>query len=318
MNPRKKCTAIKSLLLAALLGSAAWAQAAQVAGIVTHLNGPLFVNKADGSMRILSVQSTVETGDTVSTQGKTYAQIRFSDDSQLTLQPDTAVTLNTYVYDAAMPAQDQLRLTLKQGGLRSDVGKLGQRSLDRVTLVTPAASIALQSASVVVQYRAQPKAVAGIEGLSRYLALTGAEFEAAAIQSDSAYGAFASVIAARYSYRLARVAAWLDSTVAGGLSTVAAASTPLLSLGSDGPLQPTGITLPGLYVQVIDGAIHMTNPAGTSNFSAGQFGYTSSVKTPPMVVPVNPGIQFTPPPAFIVSAPPTSNAPAGSVDCEVR
>ena len=87
MKPLKKCTATKSLLLAVLLGSAAWVQAAPGAGVVTHLSGPLFVNKADGSMRILSAQSTVEAGDTVSTQGKGYAQIRLSDDSQLTLKP---------------------------------------------------------------------------------------------------------------------------------------------------------------------------------------------------------------------------------------
>ncbi|MDM0078154.1 hypothetical protein QTH90_27350 [Variovorax sp. J2P1-59] len=78
---------------------------------------------------------------------------------------------------------------------------------------------------------------------------------------------------------------------------------------------------PGLYVQVIDGLIHVTNPVGTQNFAAGQFGFTPNVTQPPVVVPKNPGIQFTPPPAF--------NAPIGSsgtntagksntVDCEVR
>lgn len=322
MNPRLKCTAIKSLLLVALLGSAAWVQAAPVAGIVTHLSGPLFVNKADGSMRILSVQSTVEAGDTVSTQGKVYAQIRFSDDSQLTLQPDTVVTLNTYVYDAAMPAQDQLRLTLQQGGLRSDVGKLGQRSLDRVTLVTPAASIALQSASIVVQYSAQPQAVAGIAGVSRYLALTGAEFEAAAIHSDSAYGAFTAAIAARYSYRLARVAAWLDSTLAGSLATVAAASAPPLSLGLDLPSGPTALSPPGvrpsgLYVQVIDGMINVTNPTGSLSFSAGGFGYTANLMTPTVPLPVSQTTLIAPP-APMWSALPSPKGQASSVECEVR
>ncbi|MET0948136.1 MAG: FecR family protein [Pseudomonas sp.] len=309
MNSRKKCTAIKSLLLATLLASAAWAQAAPGVGIVTHLSGPLFVNKADGSMRILSVQSTVEAGDTVSTQGKGYAQIRFSDDSQLTLQPDTVVTLNTYVYDASMPAQDQLLLTLKQGGMRSDVGKLGQRSLDRVTLVTPAASIALRSASVVVQYRPESKAVASIGRLSRYLALTGAEFEAAAIQSDTSYGAFTSVIAARYSYRLARAVAWLDSKVAGSLSTLAAV------VPAPGPNLP-----PGLYVHVIDGLINLTNRGGTSTFAAGQFGYTPSFTQPPVMVPASPALAFTPPPAFSSSLPnkATSSGSSAAVECVVR
>jgi hypothetical protein len=309
MKPLKKCTATKSLLLAVLLGSAAWVQAAPGAGVVTHLSGPLFVNKADGSMRILSAQSTVEAGDTVSTQGKGYAQIRFSDDSQLTLKPDTVVTLSTYVYDASAPAQDQLLLTLKQGGIRSNVGKLGQRSRDRVTLVTPAASIALQSASVEVQYLPEPKAVAGIERLSRYLAVTGAEFEAAAVQSDTSYGAFAAAVAARYSYRLARGLAWLDSKVAGSLSPVAAA------------VPTAGAGLPsGLYVSVTDGQIVLSNRGGTTNFTAGQFGYTPSFTQPPVILPTNPGIPFTPPPVFSATSPGTTATTSSSnaVNCEVR
>lgn len=309
MNPQKKCTAIKSLLLAVLLGSAAWVQAAPGVGVVTHLSGPLFINKADGSMRILSAQSTVEAGDTVSTQGKGYAQIRFSDDSQLTLKPDTVVTLSAYVYDASAPAQDQLLLTLKQGGIRSNVGKLGQRSRDRVTLVTPAASIALQSASVEVQYLPEPKAVAGIERLSRYLAVTGADFQAAAVQSDTSYGAFAAAVAARYSYRLARGLAWLDSKVASSL-------TPLAVVV---PTSVPGVS-PGLYVSVTDGQIVLSNRGGTTNFTAGQFGYTPSFTQPPVLLPTNPGIAFTPPPVFSTTSPgtTTSTSSSNAVNCEVR
>ncbi|MFC5521035.1 hypothetical protein [Polaromonas jejuensis] len=78
---------------------------------------------------------------------------------------------------------------------------------------------------------------------------------------------------------------------------------------------------PGLYVQVLDGLIHVTNPTGTTNFSAGQFGYTASIKQPPVIVPKNPGIQFTPPPAFNQSTGPgasTGPAKSNTVDCEVR
>lgn len=91
------------------------------------------------------------------------------------------------------------------------------------------------------------------------------------------------------------------------------------------PPGPGGGRAPGLYVQVLDGFITLTNPAGTSNFSAGQFGYTSSVRSPPVTVPTNPGIKFTPPPAFSSSAtsPGSSGSSAGSnksaaIDCEVR
>jgi len=94
------------------------------------------------------------------------------------------------------------------------------------------------------------------------------------------------------------------------------------ALAQNTPLPPGGARAPGLYVQVLDGLIHVTNPSGTSNFSAGQFGYTASVKQPPVLIPKNPAIMFTPPPAFTQL--PSSGSGSGggtrssTVDCEVR
>jgi hypothetical protein len=88
------------------------------------------------------------------------------------------------------------------------------------------------------------------------------------------------------------------------------------------PTTPKAPTLPpGLYVQVLDGAIVLANKGGAQNFAAGQFGYTASPVQPPVLIPKNPAIQFTPPPAF--SAPPTgpgvASAPkSNAVDCIVR
>jgi hypothetical protein len=86
---------------------------------------------------------------------------------------------------------------------------------------------------------------------------------------------------------------------------------------------PAGPTLaPGLYTSVTTGQIVVSNPGGTLDIVAGQFGFTPNFRQPPVLLPVNPGIPFTPPPAF--SAPPPSagaafgaNA-AGAVDCIVR
>jgi len=75
---------------------------------------------------------------------------------------------------------------------------------------------------------------------------------------------------------------------------------------------------PGLHVQVVDGTIHLSNPAGSQNFSAGQFGFVPSLKQPPVIVPANPGIQFTPPPSFNSAVQGNTLGKGGSVDCEVR
>lgn len=87
------------------------------------------------------------------------------------------------------------------------------------------------------------------------------------------------------------------------------------------PLPGGGARAPGLYVQVLDGLIHVTNPGGTQNFAAGQFGFTPSFKQPPVILPANPGIPFTPPPAFSaspLSSTGTSSGKPAAIDCVVR
>jgi hypothetical protein len=85
------------------------------------------------------------------------------------------------------------------------------------------------------------------------------------------------------------------------------------------PPPTAGAGSPGLYVQVLDGVIHLTNGAGTQNFTAGQFGFTPSFRTPPVILPQNPGLQFAPPPNFATTNQSSSStSKSGPVDCEVR
>jgi hypothetical protein len=71
---------------------------------------------------------------------------------------------------------------------------------------------------------------------------------------------------------------------------------------------------------VLDGLIHVTNPAGTQSFSPGQFGFTPNPTQPPVILPKNPGLQFTPPLAFNtqMGSPATSSGAKAAVDCQVR
>jgi len=87
------------------------------------------------------------------------------------------------------------------------------------------------------------------------------------------------------------------------------------------PRSATPTLAPGLYVHVIDGLINVSNKGGSSSFAAGQFGFTPSFNQPPIVVPKNPGLQFTPPPAFNAPLKPTGSGSASksnTIDCEVR
>lgn len=72
-------------------------------------------------------------------------------------------------------------------------------------------------------------------------------------------------------------------------------STPPVVLPVPGVAPGAGTT--GSYVQVMDGMINVANPGGMQTFGPGQFGFTQPNMTPPVVVlPVNPGLQFAPPP----------------------
>ena len=51
----------------------------------------------------------------------------------------------------------------------------------------------------------------------------------------------------------------------------------------------------GLHVDVADGAVVLSNPAGQQVLSAGQFGYVRSATTAPIQVPAQQGIQVTMP-----------------------
>lgn len=78
----------------------------------------------------------------------------------------------------------------------------------------------------------------------------------------------------------------------------------------------------GLYVHVSDGMIKVSNPAGAQNFAPGQFGFTPNFQQAPVVLPANPGVQFTPPAAFVPAASGAGTAPGASngaaIDCVVR
>ncbi|MCI1014556.1 FecR domain-containing protein [Herbaspirillum sp. C7C2] len=54
----------------------------------------------------------------------------------------------------------------------------------------------------------------------------------------------------------------------------------------------------GLHVDVVSGAIVVSNPGGSQVFSAGQFGFVQSRIVPPVIVPQSQGVQVTMPPAI--------------------
>jgi hypothetical protein len=280
MRQPPRCIAtdvLKLLCLLALLCVTALAHAASIVGTVMNLSGPLLAKKADGKAMILSVKSSVEQGDILITEKDTYARVRFIDNSEMTLKPNTQLKVDNFVFDEQKQESDQAKFSLVKGGLRAVTGALGKRSKERFGLDTPAATIGIRGTTFIAEY----------------------------VEPD-----------------VEAVAAYIRASVAanGDIGPIEPLQLAQLNLGAPPSNLPK--LSPGLYVQVIDGMIHVTNPAGTMNFSAGQFGFTASFRQPPVIIPNNPGLQFTPPPAFNSSSANDSTASnigkTNNIDCEVR
>src|SRR3954463_6145479 len=93
---------LRGLALAAL----AWPLAAAAQATVQFLSGTLHVQRADGTVRLLSEKSELKVGDVVTTERESYAQVKFTDGGQITLRPQTQVKLDAYNFSEAEPAND--------------------------------------------------------------------------------------------------------------------------------------------------------------------------------------------------------------------
>lgn len=294
MNPQKRCIATKALVLLSALMSSALAYAAQVSGTVTHLSGTLLVKKANGTVKVLSLKSNVEPGDLLISEKDTYARIKFVDQSEITLKPNSQFKIEEFSFEEEAPDKDSAQFNLVKGGLRAVTGMLGKRNRERFGMNTPTATIGIRGTIFVVEY------------------IPPAQPELAAYRS-------ASVAALTPISYLANSETMSDVPV---LSVPSAILPMQLAQRNEATPSAAQTRAPGLYVQVIDGMIQMSNRGGASALSAGQFGYAASVSHAPVILPANPGMQFNAPPALTLntasqgseSAAPTAN----DVDCEVR
>jgi len=300
MTLPRNCTATKAFPLLALLCVAAAAHAESV-GTVTDLNGSLLVKSANGAIRVLALGSPLEQGDALVSRPGAYARVSLADRSDVTLGPDTELTIEKYSFHDTGPQGDAAVLRLDKGQVRITAGLLGRRGDDSFTLSTPSATVDVHGSTFIAGYVAPDRAGVARQGMQPQ----------AQAQAPMPMRTASAVVAVGYTTR-----ALYRHVSMRSFNTRA----PLLlaqNIPSNGT--PGGLN-PGLYVQVLDGQINVTNGGGTQNFTAGQFGFTPGFQQPPVILPANPGIQFTPPPSFssTTGSQGAGAATPGNVDCQVR
>lgn len=145
MNRHKRVLRQAGFLLLTMFSVAAWAAGA---GTVTHLSGTLSVQRPDGSVRILSQKSEVNSGDTLTTQRDSYAQINFTDGSSMTMRPNTQIKIEQFNFVQDSPQDDSSFLRLVKGGLRTVTGLVGKRgNQDAYKIGTSTATIGIRGSS---------------------------------------------------------------------------------------------------------------------------------------------------------------------------
>jgi hypothetical protein len=137
---------ITTRMKAAALCLALLAPAAALAnGTVTNLSGTMFVQRPDGSVRLLSEKSEVREGDVVNTERDSYAQVKFTDGGQIVLRPNSQVKIERFQFNAAAPEQDSFAMRLLKGGMRAVTGLIGKRgNRDAYKVNTATATIGIR------------------------------------------------------------------------------------------------------------------------------------------------------------------------------
>jgi hypothetical protein len=124
-----------------LLGAApAWAD-----GTLTHLSGPVSVQKADGKTLPGTAGTKVSVGDTVITGAGGYVRMEMTDGGEMVLRPNSQLQVESYKFVEARPAEDSFVFRMLKGGLRSVTGLIGKRgNQDAYALKTQTATIGVR------------------------------------------------------------------------------------------------------------------------------------------------------------------------------
>lgn len=120
------------------------ANAAEKAGSVVLSVGKNVAQVGQGEVRPLKRQSVIFTNDTITTAFNGVLQLRFTDNSRLSLKKDTVFKVEEYRYDKAAPEEGKAVYKLIKGGLRTITGAISDANPDSYSVKTPIATIGVR------------------------------------------------------------------------------------------------------------------------------------------------------------------------------
>ncbi|MFC5470487.1 S-layer homology domain-containing protein [Cohnella suwonensis] len=216
---------------------------------------------------------------------------------------------------AAKAAADAAAKAAANAAAKAAADAAAKAAADAAAAKAAADAAAKAAADAAAKAAADPAAKAAADAAAKAAADAAAKAAAdaaAKAAADAAAKAAADAAAKAAADAAAKAAADAAAKAAADGAAKAAAEAAIKAPGTAN--SPS--LLPGLYVQVIDGLINLSNPGGSQNFSAGQFGFTPSFTLPPITVPKSPGFPFALPAPFNTPTPPGSK-PKANKDIDV-
>ena len=139
---------MRNVLLAAVLGLAAPAIAADI-GIVKVSKGAVQLQRGADKLPV-KVGTAVQTSDVILTGADGSAGITFTDNSLVSVGPNSVFAIDKYRFDSTTHA-GEFEGNLRQGRLAAVSGKMVKQSPEAMKIRTPSAIMGVRGTEFVVQ-----------------------------------------------------------------------------------------------------------------------------------------------------------------------
>jgi hypothetical protein len=132
------------MLLALISAAFAGETAAATGGRVDFATPGATVAGTDGLQRPLAKGTEIGTGDTIRTDAAARAQIRFTDGSYISLQPNTEFAIKDYKFDGKTDGSESGIFGLAKGAMRTVTGLIGRVNRNKYQVTTPTATVGIR------------------------------------------------------------------------------------------------------------------------------------------------------------------------------
>jgi hypothetical protein len=139
----------RSGIMLAIVSAAFAGQASAAAGRAEFTIGGVTLQR-NGAERTLTRGTELDNGDVVRTNNG-RAQIRFTDGSYVSLQPNTEFGIRDYRYEQKTDGSERGFFGLLKGAMRTVTGAIGRINRDRYQIATPTATVGIRGTGGVIQ-----------------------------------------------------------------------------------------------------------------------------------------------------------------------